>query len=68
MNQEKWKPYLSHMGFEPLTSLGPDTKKLAKIISWFLFLIKIPPISDGSEKYIFVANISADVMYMVRSE
>ena len=39
MNQEKWKPYLYHVGFEPVTSLGPDNKKLAKIN--FNFDIKI---------------------------
>ena len=66
MNQEKWKSYLSHKGFEPVTSLRPDNKKLADNKKFAK--IKIPAISDGSEKYIFVANLSADVMYMVRSD
>ena len=62
------KSYISDMGFEPGTSLGPDNKKLAKFHFSFFFLIKIPPISTTSDKYAVVTKIYADEMYMVRSE
>ena len=62
------KPFISDMGFEPVTSLGPDNKQLAKFNFSFFFLIKIPTISTASDKHAFVAYITADDMYMVRSE
>ena len=62
------KSYISDMGFEPGTSLGPDNKKLAKFHFSFFFLIKIPTISTARDKNYFVAYITAGEMYMVRSE
>ena len=62
------KPYTIDVGFEPETSLGPDNKKLAIFNFSFFFLIKIPTISTTSDKFVFVAYITADEMYMVRSE
>ena len=62
------KPYISDVGFEPVTSRGPDNKKLAKFNFSFFCLNIIPTISNASDKYAFVAYITADEMYMVRSE
>ena len=68
MNFQKMKSYISCVGLEPVTSLGLNIFKLPKITFSFFIIVKIPPISDRSDKYDFVANISADKMYMVRSE
>ena len=68
MNEEKGNSYSSHVGFEPVTSLGLAAKKLAKINFTFFLIIKIPPISTSTDKYIFVADITEDKMYMIRNE
>ena len=67
MNQEKNLIFLTwDSNLWPLWDL--IAKKLAKCNFSFFFLTQIPTISTTSAKYAFVAYITADEMYMVRSE